>query len=159
MADLTPLDEKLAEVIGLAQAAQDTVSQVAKMEDADKFASALERMEREAAETEERTTKLIETFEGKKTAILEKARSVKGEAAEMREAYLADEEEALDGFEFLTMAEAGELGHWEIVQKMSQTVNEGPVIELADWAVEVQRRHFENVREASLQLAEQEVRS
>ncbi len=44
MADLTPLDEKLAEVIGLAQAAQDTVAQVAKMEDADRFASDLERM-------------------------------------------------------------------------------------------------------------------
>ena len=37
MADLTPLDEKLGEVLGLAQAAQDATSHVAKMEGADEF--------------------------------------------------------------------------------------------------------------------------
>src|SRR3712207_8995372 len=124
MAELTPLDEKLAEVIGLAQAAQDTVSQVAKMEDAETFESDLERMRSEAEETERRTTELIETFEGKKTAILEKARETKSEAAEMRDAYLAEEEEALDGFEFLTMAEAAGLGHWEIVRQVLETAGQ-----------------------------------
>ena len=158
MADLTPLDEKLAEVIGLAQAAQDTVGQVAKMEDADKFASDLDRMKSEAEETERRTTELIETFEGKKTAILDKAREVKGEAAEMRDAYLADEEEALDGFEFLTMAEAGELGHWEIVQTIAEVAGETRVKELADWAVGVQSKHFEGVRLAALELAKEEAK-
>jgi hypothetical protein len=48
-------------------------------------------------------------LEGKKTAIREMARETKGEAVEMVKTYLADEEEALDGFEFLSMAEAGEL--------------------------------------------------
>src|SRR3712207_1674925 len=158
MAELTPLDEKLAEVIGLAQAAQDTVSQVAKMEDAETFESDLERMRSEAEETERRTTELIETFEGKKTAILEKARETKSEAAEMRDAYLADEEEALDGFEFLTMAEAGELGHWEIVQTIAETAGETRVKELADWAVGVQSKHFEGVRLAALQLAKEEAK-
>ena len=158
MAELTPLDEKLAEVLGLAQAAQDTVSQVAKMEDADKFASDLERMNREASETEQRTTSLIETFEGKKTAILEKAREVKGEAAEMRDAYLADEEEALDGFEFLTMAEAGELGHWEIVKAIGETIGDARVTGLADWAGGVQGKQFEGVRRAAVELAKEEAR-
>jgi hypothetical protein len=159
MADLTPLDEKLAEVIGLAQAAQDTVTKVAKMEDADKFESDLERMKSEATETEDRTVALIETFEGKKTAILEKARETKGEAAEMRDAYLEGEEEALDGFEFLTMAEAGELGHWEIVQTMAEVAGETRVKELADWAVGVQSKHFEGVRLAALELAKEEAKA
>ena len=158
MAELTPLDEKLAEVIGLAQAAQDTVAQVAKMEDAEKFESDLERMKSDAEETERRTTELIETFEGKKTAILDKARETKSEAAEMRDAYLADEEEALDGFEFLTMAEAGELGHWEIVQAIGQTIGDTRVTELADWAVGVQSKHFEGVRLAALELAKEEAK-
>ncbi|UGS37022.1 hypothetical protein [Capillimicrobium parvum] len=30
-----------------------------------------------------------------------------------------EEEEALDAFEFLAMAAAAELGHWEIVQQMA----------------------------------------
>jgi hypothetical protein len=74
MADLSPLDEKLAEVLGLAQAAQ--------------------------------------------------ARETKGEAGDMMQTYLAGEDEALDGFEFLTMAEAGELGHWEIVRRMGATLGD-----------------------------------
>jgi len=159
MAELTPLDEKLGEVLGLAQAAQDTTAKVAKMEGADDFKTDLERMAQEAKETEQRTDQLIDSFEGRKTAIREKARETKSEATEMAQTYLGDEEEALDGFEFLTMAEAGELGHWEIVQKMGQTIGEQQVTELADWAVGVQRRHFERVREASLELAVEEARS
>ena len=159
MAELTPLDEKLGEVLGLAQAAQDATTKVAKMEGADDFRQDLERMSEEAAETERRTEQLVETLEGRKTAIKEKARETKTEVGAMLDTYLGDEEEALDGFEFLTMAEAGELGHWEIVQKMGQTVGSPPVTELADWAVGVQRKHFARVREASLELAVEEVRA
>ena len=158
MADLTPLDEKLAEVLGLAQAAQDTTTHVAGMEDADAFREQLEGMSEEAAETERRTDAHVDTLEGRKTAIREMAQETKSEAAEMRGAYLEGEHEALDGFEFLTMAEAGELGHWEIVQTIARTVGDDSVSQLADWAVEVQGRHFEGVRASSLKLAEEEAR-
>ncbi len=158
MADLTPLDEKLAEVLGLAQAAQDTTAQVAGMEDAENFRGQLKGMGEDAAEAERRTDAHVDTLEGRKTAIRDKARETKSEVAEMREAYLEGEEEALDGFEFLTMAEAGELGHWEIVQTMARIIGDRSVSELADWAVEVQRRHVEGVRASSLKLAEKEAR-
>ena len=138
MAELTPLDEKLGEVLGLAQAAQEATTKVAKMEGADPLKDQLERMGQEAAETERRTDQLVDSLEGKKIAIREKARETKGEANDMAQTYLADEDEVRDGVEFLTMAEAGELGHWEIVQKMSQTIGEQQVSELADWAVGVQ---------------------
>jgi hypothetical protein len=129
------------------------------MEDADEFGEQLERMRRQAAETEQRTEELIDTLEGKKTAIREMARETKGEATDMMKTYLADEEEALDGFEFLSMAEAGELCHWEIVQTMSERVGDDDVRELASWAVDVQREHVETVRRASLELAAQEVQT
>jgi hypothetical protein len=157
MADLTPLDEKLAEVLGLAQAAQSAIDTVSKMEDADKFAADLERMGEEAAETERRTDALIDGLEGKKTAIREMARETKAEATEMMSTYLEGEEEALDGFEFLSMAEAGELCHWEIVRTMAGALSLEDVSELADWAVGVQREHVETVRTAYLELARQEV--
>jgi hypothetical protein len=159
MADLTPLDEKLAEVLGLAQAAQTAAGTVAKMEDAEAFSDALSRMREQAAETERRTDELIDGLDGKKTAIRDMARETKSEATEMMETYLADEEEALDGFEFLSMAEAGELCHWEIVEKMSETIGADDVLALAGWAVGVQREHVETVRRASLTLAGQEVSS
>jgi hypothetical protein len=157
MAELTPLDEKLGEVLGLAQAAQDATKQVSGMEDAEDFDEQLERMRAEAEETERRTDGLVDSLDGKKTAIREKARETKSEAVDMMKTYLAGEDEALDGFEFLSMAEAGELCHWEIVQTMADTLSLEDVSELADWAVEIQRGHIETVRAASLELAQQEV--
>ena len=158
MAELTPLDEKLGEVLGLAQAAQAATKKVGSMEGADAFQQDLDRMLEEAAETERRTDALVDGLEGRKTAIREKARETKSEATEMMQTYLADEEEALDGFEFLTMAEAGELGHWEIVQRMAKTVGDQRVGELAEWAVGVQREHVEGVGSASLDLAAEEAK-
>jgi len=159
MADLTPFDEKLAEVLGLAQAAQAATDTVGSMKDADDFAEELDRMRQQAAETEQRTEELIDTLDGKKTAIRDLARETKSEAADMMKTYLGDEEEALDGFEFLSMAEAGELCHWEIVEKMSETLGAADVHSLARWAVGVQREHIEMVRQASLELAGEEARA
>jgi hypothetical protein len=158
MAELTPLDEKLAEVLGLAQAAQAATTHVAKLDGADAFKANLDRMNVQAKETEKRTDALVDTFEGKKTAIREKARETKTEAVKMMETYLAGEEEALDGFEFLSMAEAGELCHWEIVEKISVSIEDQKAAELARWAVTVQRGHVNAVREASLELAVEEAK-
>ncbi|MCW3008448.1 MAG: hypothetical protein JWP17_3074 [Solirubrobacterales bacterium] len=157
MADLTPLDEKLAEVLGLAQAAQTATDTVAKMKDADSYEKELREMNAQAAETERRTDALIDGLEGKKTAIREMGRETKGEATEMMKTYLAGEDEALDGFEFLSMAEAGELCHWEIVEQMSKTIGATDVHELATWAVGVQREHVATVRRVSLELAVEEI--
>jgi len=157
MADLTPLDEKLGEVLGLAQAAQAGTKMVSAMEGADDFQGDLDRMHEQAAETERRTDELVDGLEGKKTAIRQKAGDTKSEAIEMMDTYLAGEEEALDGFEFLSMAEAGELCHWEIVETMSRTIDDGNVNRLAKWAVGVQREHVDVVRRASLALAAEEV--
>ena len=52
-------------------------------------------------------TEVAGTFEGKKTAILDEAREVKQKATEMMQDYLDRAADGLDGFEFLTMAEAG----------------------------------------------------
>ncbi len=38
----------------------------------------------------------------------------------MRETCLAGEDDPLDGFEFLTMAEAGDVGHWAILAKPNE---------------------------------------
>ncbi len=158
MAQLTPLDEKLGEVLGLAQAAQAATAKVSSLEGADDFKADLDRMHEEATETEQRTDRLIDKLEGRKTAIREKAQDTKSEASEMMKTYLGGEEEALDGFEFLSMAEAGELCHWEIVQTMAGALADDDVRALADWSVEIQRSHAEIVRNAALTLAEEEAR-
>lgn len=156
MTDLTPLDEKLGEVPGLAQAAQTVTETVSKMDGAGAFRDELESMSRQAEETERRTGALVDGLEGRKTAIREKARETKSEAGEMMKSYLGGEEEALDGFEFLSMSEAGELCHWEIVGEMAQKIGDHATKELAECAVPVQRGHIEIVRRAALALAADE---
>src|SRR5581483_2087758 len=101
-------------------------------------------------------TQRAEELDGKKTAILEKAREVKQEATEMMQTYLGDDADALDGFEFLTMAEAGEGGHWSIVEVLAQRARDARASKLVKWAKPIQERHFEQVKKGSLRLAKAE---
>ena len=74
----------------------------------------------------------------------------------MREAYLGGEDDPLDGFEFLTMAEAGEVGHWAIVAKLNERAGIAELRKLADWALPIQQRHLQEVLDGSLKLAADE---
>jgi hypothetical protein len=156
MAELTTLEEKLAEVIGLAKAAQEATAKVEGLVDDEDLTGKLQRMREEAEETERRGTDLADHRNGKKTAILEKAQETKNEAAEMMSTYLGSDADDLDGFEFLTMAEAGEVGHWEILGKLNEKAGESEIQELVDWALPIQQRHLQDVREGSLELASEE---
>jgi hypothetical protein len=159
LAELTNLESKLGEVVGLAMAAQDATQKVIKLardDGDDELVSSLERMQQEAKETEERGTQIAGTFEGKKTAILDEARETKQKAKQMMSTYLDQAADALDGYEFLTMAEAGEVGHWEILATLNERAGKAEVRELAEWAIPIQRRHFEEARETSLKLAADE---
>jgi hypothetical protein len=158
MADLTNLESKLAEVLGLAEASKGAAETVKRMLDEDEqdLASTLDRMHEEAVETAERCIEVASGFEGKKTAIVDAARETKQEATEMMETYLEGEDDALDGFEFLTMAEAGEVGHWAIVKKLNERAGIASIKELAEWALPIQEEHLGVVLKSALDLAGRE---
>jgi len=157
MAELTNLESKLGEVLGLAMAAQAATQKVQKLEGlTPELEERLVQMHDEAKETEERATEVAGEFDGKKTAILDEARDVKKKASDMMSTYLESASDALDGFEFLTMAEAGEVGHWEILNTLTERARKSNVQELCSWAIPIQQRHFEEVRMGSLQLAAEE---
>jgi hypothetical protein len=156
MAELTTLEEKLAEVTGLAKAAQEATQKVEGLVDDEDLASRLQEMRQEAEETERRCTEVADHRDGKKTAILDKAQETRNEAAEMMSTYLGADSDDLDGFEFLTMAEAGEVGHWEILGKLNEKAGEAEISELVEWALPIQERHLKDVREGSLSLAAEE---
>jgi hypothetical protein len=153
MAELTTLEEKLAEVLGLAQAAQKATEKVEGMVEDESIVAELRQMREEAEETERRCTEVAESRDGKKTAILEKAQETKGEATEMMETYLGEDADGLDGFEFMTMAEAGEVGHWAVLKKLNEQAGEEKIAELTEWALPIQERHFSQTKEGALQLA------
>ena len=64
--------------------------------------------------------------------------------------------EALDGLEFLSMAEAGEMAHVEILGTLGEKAGDVQVRKLVAFAAPVQRKHVEHVREQSLRLAAEE---
>jgi hypothetical protein len=113
-------------------------------------------MHEEADETESRCTEVAGGIDGKKTAMLDKARETKSEGAEMMETYLGDDADALDGFEFLTMAEAGEVGHWSVLRKLNERAGRDDLRELVDWALPIQERHFHDVLAGAVELAGEE---
>jgi hypothetical protein len=153
MAEVNTLEEKLAEVLGLAQAAQGATEKVEGLVDDGEIKQRLQQMREEAAETERRCAAIADDRDGKKTAILDKARETKQEAEEMMRTYLGEDADGLDGFEFLTMAEAGEVGHWAVLEKLNERAGEDRIRELVAWALPIQERHFETVRDCSLTLA------
>ena len=156
MAELTNLETKIGEVLGLAMAAQGATEKIEKLVDDDELKQTLQQMRAEATETEERTTTIVEALEGRKTAILEKARETKQEATEMMTTYLGEDADGLDGFEFLTMAEAGEVGHWEVLGKLNERAGNGELRDLVQWARPIQERHFAEARSGSVTLAAEE---
>ncbi len=156
MAELTKLEDKLGEVLGLARAARHATTSVARLVDDEEIVATLSRMGEEAAETARRCEELAGAREGKKTAILEKARETTGEAKDMMSTYLGEDAEGLDGLEFLSMAEAGEVAHVEILGTLAATAGESEVLALVDWALPIQERHLASVRESGVGLAAKE---
>ena len=158
MAELTNTESKLGEVTGLAMAAQAATKKVISLakRDAKDLVPELQRMNQDAAETERRCTKLAGRFDGKKTAILEQARTTKSKGAKMMSTYLDADSDALDGFEFLTMAEAGEVGHWSVLSVLASSGDNRELTQLVSWALPIQERHFKGVTQASLKLAGEE---
>jgi flagellar hook-basal body complex protein FliE len=156
MADLTQLEAKLGEVMGLAMAAQDSGRKVARLvkQEGDKdLVETLNRMVDEAKQTQQKAADVAGSFEGKKTAIQREAREAKEKAAEMMSTYLDDDSDALDGLEFLTMAEAGELGHVQILGQLNEKAGNPEVRELVEFVRPIQERHFEQTMKGSLKLA------
>ena len=159
MAELTQIETKLGEVLGLAQAAQDATRKVKTMAQKEKqtdLVQQLNRIAQEAKETAQRCTQVAGTFKGKKSAITQEARETKQKATQMMETYLDDGADALDGFEFLTMAEAGETGHWKVLGEMSRKAGHQELQQVVEWVTPIQERHFQQALEGARALAAQE---
>jgi len=157
MAELTKLEAKLGEVTGLAMAAQAATKKVSGLAKKEKAAAVLvkdlDRMHADARETEKRCSGLASSFTGKKTAILDEARTVKAKGAEMMATYLDEDSDALDGFEFLTMAEAGEVGHWSVLKTLNETAGRSDIAALVAWALPIQEGHLKGAMAGSVMLA------
>jgi hypothetical protein len=157
MAELTNLETKLGEVIGLAMAAQASIDRISKLAEGEKeLVQQMKTMRAEAADAEKQATQVAGTFDGKKSKIMGEARSVKRKGAEMLKTYLDRDADLLDGMEFMTMAEAGEVGHWAVLAQMNKTAKHPGIRELVARQLPIQKRHLRDVSAASVALAAKE---
>jgi hypothetical protein len=157
VAELTNLETKLGEVIGLAMAAQASIDRVGKLAKGEQeILAQLQTMRQEAAAAEQGGTEVAATFEGKKTKILSEARAVKKKGGEMLSTYLDRDADLLDGLEFMTMAEAGEVGHWQVLDQMNKKAKHPGIRALAREQLAIQKRHLRDVMAASTALAARE---
>ena len=120
-----------------------------------KLLELMQQMGDQGAKIEQRCDVVAGGRDGLRTAIAKKARETKAEVNGFMKTYLEDAE-ALDGLEFLSMAEAGEMAHWEILATLNETANDRDVAGLVKFAVPLQRDHVTAVREHSLRLAADE---
>jgi hypothetical protein len=156
MAELTNLETKLGEVIGLAMAAQVAIDRISKLKPPSALAKQMKQMRSEAAAAEKSGTQLAATFDGKKSKILAEARTVKKKGGEMLKTYLDRDSDILDGMEFMTMAEAGEVGHWSVLETMNRTAKHAGIREIVKVQLPIQKRHLKDVSAASVALAAKE---
>lgn len=157
MAELTNLETKLGEVIGLAMASQVSIDRVSKLAKGEKeITKQLQRMRKEAEQAEKAATQLAQSFDGKKSKILTEARNVKKKGGEMLKTYLDKNADLLDGLEFMTMAEAGEVGHWQVLEQMNKKAKHAGIRALTKEQLAIQKRHLREVMLASTTVASQE---
>lgn len=64
--------------------------------------------------------------------------------------------EALDGLEFLSMAEAREMAHWEILATLNETAKDKDIAAVVKFALPLRQSHVDAVRKQSLRLAAEE---
>ncbi|MGH2996026.1 MAG: hypothetical protein ACRDM9_06900 [Gaiellaceae bacterium] len=74
----------------------------------------------------------------------------------MMTTYLDRGSDGLDGFEFLTMAEAGEVGHWGVMEQLNKQARHAGIRSLTRVQIPIQKRHLRDDQAGSLRLAAKE---
>jgi hypothetical protein len=145
---LTPLQEKLGEVLGLALAATVVVSKVAERAEDPVLAA----MRREAEEVQARCGAIAEAWGGEtRWDVLSHAQYVQRKAGEQSHAWFKAATDAVQAYEFLAMAEAGEVAATTALQALGE--GDAAIAELVAWALPVQERHLQHALQRTAETA------
>jgi hypothetical protein len=145
---LTVLQQQLGEVHGLAMAAAETVDRVESRVLDGELRGRLDELRLDAAEIRARCLEAEGSHGGE---ILAHANTTAEHAADLANAWFKAGTGPLAAWSFLAMGEAGELSSWSALCSLAE--RDGDLRELAEWGVDVQRRHLELVLDAVPLLA------
>ena len=151
---LTVLQEAFAEAHGLAIAASATVDRVERRVHDSDLRRRLDGLRLDAAEIRARCLDAERSFGDELAAeILAQANTISDRAADLAGAWFKAGTGPLAAWTFLAMGEAGEVASWSALRLLAE--REGRLVELAEWGLEVQRRHLELALEGVELLARQ----
>lgn len=127
--DKERLEQKIGEAIGLEMAAQKAVQDLSSkglFPDIGQATQRLEGMRKQAnnhqTQMEDLITKLAESDGIDSRKIEEVAQETEQKAAKIMETYLGEDPDSQEALEFLCLAEAGEVTHYEVLNVMSKGI-------------------------------------
>lgn len=119
------LEEKIGECLGLERAAQKAVGELESrgLLDEPAIKAKIMGMREEAGSHEQKLQQLIEQVEElDPQSIEEHAQETVQKASEMMVTYLGENPDTLSALEFLSLAEGGEVIHYEVLSKLASEV-------------------------------------
>jgi ferritin-like metal-binding protein YciE len=150
MANKQKLEQKLGEALGLEMAAQNAVEELSAkgLLDEAGVKTQVEGMKQEANNHQKRIEELVELLsksEGLDSqSIQESANETQQKASQMMHIYLGEDPDASEALDFLSLAEGGEVIHYEALITMAQSIKDIQVTDTVQSVLEEEKKHLMN---------------
>jgi len=152
---LTVLQQQFGEAHGLSIAASETVDRVESRLLGHHLRRRLDELRRDTAEVRARCLEAERAFgEDMAAEILAHANTIAERAADLARSWFKAGTGPLAAWSFLAMGEAGEVAAWSALCPLAEREGDPSVARLAEWGLEIQRRHLEVALEGAALLAE-----
>jgi ferritin-like metal-binding protein YciE len=149
MVEKERLEEQIGEVLGLEMAAQKAVEELSTKGLLDKggLKGKLQQMKNEAGDHQRRIEQVMQgvvELEGlDQQSIRQNAEETSQKASQMMQTYLGEDPDTLDALEFLCLAEAGEVTHYEVLDELSKEVKDRKLASEVTSILGEEKRHLQ----------------
>jgi len=150
MSNLEKLEQKLGEVLGLEMAAQKAVEEFSAKGSLDEagVGTQVEGMKQKANNHQKQIEELVETLstsEGLDSqSIQESAKETQQKASQMMHIYLGEDPDPSEALDFLSLAEGGEVIHYEALNTMAQGIKNAQATDTVQSILEEEKKHLMN---------------
>ncbi len=152
---LTELQEKLAEAHALAIAASTVTQKVEAVTPDQELRLELHSLRTDADDTRARCLALEQSFDRELAdELLAHVNVTKEKASDLAAAWFKAGTGPLAAWGFLAMGEAAEVTAWTALEVLAAKAEDRRVLELAAWALPIQRAHLDTAFSGAVRLAE-----
>jgi ferritin-like protein len=148
MTNTQKLEQKLGEVLGLEMAAQKAVEELSAkglLEEAG-IEAQVKGMKQEANNHQKKIEQLVENLsksEGLDSqSVQESAKETQQKASQMMHIYLGEDPDSSEALDFLSLAEGGEVIHYEALNTMAQGIKDMQVTDTVQSILEEEKKHL-----------------